>query len=221
MIRTPMIQQLGTYMIRRIIKTKLTHLLILIAYRFNRTLVVGEKNIKNIDSFVLVTWHGKCLGVMEHFRKRNYHVLISQSRDGDIISDISKKFGYKLFRGSSNRGGKEAMKKMYEFFSLNPTGKLIITPDGPTGPEHKVKPGAFLLAKKSKKPVVPVIVDVKRSWKFKNWHTFYLSKPFSKMRVVYGKPIYFNETDGSDFGIQKIESALHEADQIACQHERR
>ena len=113
------------------------------------------------------------------------------------------------------------MKKMYEFFSLNPTGKLIITPDGPTGPEHKVKPGAFLLAKKSKKPVVPVIVDVKRSWKFKNWHTFYLSKPFSKMRVVYGKPIYFNETDGSDFGIQKIESALHETDQIACQHERR
>ena len=66
-------------------------------------------NINNINSFILVTWHGKCLGVMEHFRQRNYHVLISQSRDGDIISNISKKYGYSLFRGSSNRGGKEAM----------------------------------------------------------------------------------------------------------------
>ena len=179
-------------MIKDFIKTKLLHLIIFTSYRFNRTKVVGKKNIKNIDSFILVTWHGKCLGVMEHFRQRNYHVLISQSSDGNIISDISKKFGYKIFRGSSNRGGKKAMEKMYEFFELNPLGKLVITPDGPTGPEHKVKPGAFLLSKQSKRPVVPVIVDVKNSWRFKNWHTFHLSKPFSKMRVVFGKPLYLS-----------------------------
>ena len=159
-------------MIKFFIKTKLLHFLIFIAYRFNRTTIIGNENISNVNSFILVTWHGKCLGVMEHFRQRGYHVLISQSRDGDIISNISKKFGYNLFRGSSNRGGKEAMEKMYQFFSLNPSGKLVITPDGPTGPEHKVKPGAFQLAQNSQRPVVPVIVDVKKSWKFKNWHTF-------------------------------------------------
>ena len=136
-------------MIKTFLKTKIIHLIIVLSYRFNRIEIVGENNIKGIDSFILVTWHGKCLGVMEHFRQRNYHVLISQSRDGDIISNISKKFGYNLFRGSSNRGGKEAMEKMYQFFSLNPSGKLVITPDGPTGPEHKVKPGAFQLAQNS------------------------------------------------------------------------
>ena len=206
-------------MIKSFIKTKLLHFLIFIAYRFNKTKIVGEENINNINSFILVTWHGKCLGVMEHFRQRNYHVLISQSRDGDIISNISKKYGYSLFRGSSNRGGKEAMGKMYEFFSLNPSGKLIITPDGPTGPEHKVKPGAFLLAKKSLHPIVPVIVDVKNSWKFKNWHTFYFSKPFSKMRVVYGKPLYFDKNESLEAGIEKIEKALHKIDKIASKHE--
>ena len=162
-----MIQQQNTFMINFFIKTKLLHFLIFIAYRFNRTTIIGNENISNVNSFILVTWHGKCLGVMEHFRQRGYHVLISQSRDGDIISNISKKFGYNLFRGSSNRGGKEAMEKMYQFFSLNPSGKLVITPDGPTGPEHKVKPGAFQLAQNSRRPVVPVIVDVKKSWKFK------------------------------------------------------
>ena len=187
-----MIQQQNTFMINFFIKTKLLHFLIFIAYRFNRTTIIGNENISNVNSFILVTWHGKCLGVMEHFRQRGYHVLISQSRDGDIISNISKKFGYNLFRGSSNRGGKEAMEKMYQFFSLNPSGKLVITPDGPTGPEHKVKPGAFQLAQNSQRPVVPVIVDVKKSWKFKNWHTFYFSKPFSKMRVVIGQPLYLS-----------------------------
>ena len=206
-------------MIRTFIKTKLLHFLIFLAYRFNRTTITGGENINNINSFILVTWHGKCLGVMEHFRQRNYHVLISQSRDGDIISDISKNFGYNLFRGSSNRGGKEAMEKMYQFFSLNPSGKLVITPDGPTGPEHKVKPGAFLLAKNSLRPIVPVIVDAKNSWKFKNWHTFYFSKPFSKMRVVIGEPLYFEENEGVDSGVQKIEDALKIVDKIASSHE--
>ena len=108
-----MIQQQDIFMIKFFIKTKLLHFLIFIAYRFNRTTIIGNENISNVNSFILVTWHGKCLGVMEHFRQRGYHVLISQSRDGDIISNISKKFGYNLFRGSSNRGGKEAMEKMY------------------------------------------------------------------------------------------------------------
>ena len=206
-------------MIRTFIKTKLLHFLIFLAYRFNRTTITCGENINNINSFILVTWHGKCLGVMEHFRQRNYHVLISQSRDGDIISDISKNFGYNLFRGSSNRGGKEAMEKMYQFFSLNPSGKLVITPDGPTGPEHKVKPGAFLLAKNSLRPIVPVIVDAKNSWRFKNWHTFYFSKPFSKMHVVIGEPLYFEEDEGVDSGVQKIEDALKIVDKIASSHE--
>ena len=206
-------------MIKTFLKTKIIHLIIVLSYRFNRVEIVGENNIRGIDSFILVTWHGKCLGVMEHFRQRNYHVLISQSRDGDIISNISKKFGYNLFRGSSNRGGKEAMEKMYQFFSLNPSGKLVITPDGPTGPEHKVKPGAFQLAQNSQRPVVPVIVDVKKSWKFKNWHTFYLSKPFSKMRVVFGEPLYFNKNESIEIGTQKIEGALNKVDRVARDHE--
>ena len=73
-------------MIKTFLKTKIIHLIIVLSYRFNRVEIVGENNIRGIDSFILVTWHGKCLGVMEHFRQRNYHVLISQSRDGDIIS---------------------------------------------------------------------------------------------------------------------------------------
>jgi lysophospholipid acyltransferase (LPLAT)-like uncharacterized protein len=111
------------------------------------------------------------------------------------------------------------MKKMYQFFSLNPSGKLVITPDGPTGPEHKVKPGALQLAQNSQRPVVPVIVDVKKSWKFKNWHTFYLSKPFSKMRVVFGEPLYFNKNESIEIGTQKIEDALNKVDRVARDHE--
>ena len=103
---------------------------------------------------------------------------------------------------------KELTKIHEEFFRENTDAKIIITPDGPTGPEHKVKPGALILSQNSNRPIVPMIVDVKNSWKFKNWHTFYLSKPFSKMRVVFGEPLYFNKNESVETGTQKIDCTV-------------
>ena len=206
-------------MIKTFFKAKILYLIILLSYRFNKTKVIGESNIKSLDSFILVSWHGKVLGLMEHMKHKGYFALVSQSRDGELITRIAKNFGYNFFRGSSKKGGKEAIKNMDKFFRENTNAKIIITPDGATGPEHKVKPGALILAQNSGRPIIPMIVDVKNSWKFKNWHTFYLSKPFSKMRVVFGEPLYFNKDEGVATGTQKIEDALKKVDKVASSHE--
>ena len=218
-MKIPTLPLRATYMIKTFLKAKILYLIVLLSYRFNKTKVVGESNIEGLDSFILVSWHGKVLGLMEHMKHKGYFALVSQSRDGELITRIAKNFGYNFFRGSSNKGGKEAIKNMDNFFRENTNAKIIITPDGPTGPEHKVKPGALILAQNSGRPIIPLIVDVKNSWKFKNWHTFYLSKPFSKMRVVFGEPLYFNKDEGVETGTQKIEGALKKVDRVASSHE--
>ena len=218
-MKTPTLPLRAIYMIKTFLKAKILYLIVLLSYRFNRTKVVGESNIEGLDSFILVSWHGKVLGLMEHMKHKGYFALVSQSRDGELITRIAKNFGYNFFRGSSNKGGKEAIKNMGNFFRENTNAKIIITPDGPTGPEHKVKPGALILAQNSGRPIIPMIVDVKNSWKFKNWHTFYLSKPFSKMRVVFGRPLYFNKDEGIETGTKKIEDALKKVDKVASSHE--
>ena len=218
-MKTPTLPLRAIYMIKTFLKAKILYLIVLLSYRFNRTKVVGESNIEGLDSFILVSWHGKVLGLMEHMKHKGYFALVSQSKDGELITKIAKNFGYNFFRGSSNKGGKEAIKNMDNFFRENTNAKIIITPDGPTGPEHKVKPGALILAQNSGRPIIPMIVDVKNSWKFKNWHTFYLSKPFSKMRVVFGRPLYFNKDEGIETGTKKIEDALKKVDKVASSHE--
>jgi len=65
---------------------------------------------------------------------------------------------------------------------------------------------------------VPVIVDLGSSWKFKNWHTFYLSRPFSKMRVVIGKPLYFDQNFNIEEGLKIIEDELKATDMEASKH---
>ncbi len=75
------------------------------------------------------------------------------------------------------------------------------------------------MAKDSGRPIVPIIVDIKKSWKFKNWHTFYIGKPFSKMKVVIGKPLCFDKNEGVEVGTKKIEQSLNEINRIAGNHE--
>ena len=106
--------------------------------------------------------------------------LVSQSRDGELITRIAKNFGYNFFRGSSNKGGKEAIKNIGDFFEENIDAKIIITPDGPTGPEHKVKPGALILSQNSGRPIIPMIVDVKKAGSLKTGIPFISVNHFPK-----------------------------------------
>jgi len=98
-------------MIKTFLKTKIIHLIIVLSYRFNRVEIVGENNIKGIDSFILVSWHGKVLGLMEHLKHKEYFALVSQSRDGDLIADIAKKFGYNPKRIVAKKGGRMKAKR--------------------------------------------------------------------------------------------------------------
>lgn len=200
------------------IKIFVLKLVVNFLYGFNRWEVVGKENIQNLieknRSFILVTWHGKLLATLKYFSNKNYIALASQSKDGDLIVDVGIKMGFKFIRGSSSRGGSEAYKNMIKLLK-KPSTQLIITPDGPTGPEHVPKPGAVRLARASGVPIIPVIGHVSKSWTFKNWHTFYISKPFSKKKMVIGEPLYFNKEQPMDTCLDIVKNSLFLTDKKA------
>ncbi|OUW79560.1 MAG: hypothetical protein CBD77_02515 [bacterium TMED217] len=200
------------------IKTIVLKLLIQFLYGFNRWSVLGEENIQSLieknRSFILVTWHGKVLSVFKYFSRKNYIGLASKSGDGSLIVDVGEKMGYRFVRGSSGKGGSEAYQNMVDLLK-NPSTQLIITPDGPTGPEHVPKPGAVRLARESGVPVIPVVGHTSRSWILKNWHTFYISKPFSKIKLVIGQPIYFTKEQKVEECLDVLKKALTSTDKEA------
>ncbi|MDB3883329.1 lysophospholipid acyltransferase family protein [Candidatus Marinimicrobia bacterium] len=200
------------------IKTFVVKLIIQFLYGFNKWEILGEENITSLvdknQSFILVTWHGKVLSVFKYFANKNYIGLASKSKDGSLIADVAIKMGYKLVRGSSGKGGSEAYQEMVALLK-NPSVRLIITPDGPTGPEHIPKAGAVRLARESGVPIIPVIGHVAKSWKFKNWHTFYVSKPFSKTKLVIGSPLYFNKEQSIDECLGVVKESLMLTDEMA------
>ncbi len=156
-----------------------------------RKTIRGEKTYirlrKNQKPVIIILWHGRILFASYFFKDRNITALVSPSRDGEIISHILLRWGYKLLRGSSSHSVVNEWKKMKRLMEKG--GQLIIVADGPKGPAEKMKPGAVKLAQETGAYLVPFSYSAKNKKHLKSWDRFLLFYPFTKLIAVYGKPI--------------------------------
>lgn len=136
--------------------------------------------------FILACWHGQLLPHLWANRHRDLCAMVSQHGDGEIIFRVIEQWGYRGVRGSSSRGGKEALLAMVA--ELQRGSSFAITPDGPRGPAGVPQPGVLIAAVRAQVPIIPLHSDVSRSWHMGSWDRFQLPKPFARIRVTYGDP---------------------------------
>ena len=101
---------------------------------------------------VFIFWHSKMLAGWWLFRNNNSSALVSQSKDGEVLSNILIKWGYEVIRGSSSKGSKDALNKI--ILSAKNNKPVVITPDGPRGPVFAIKNGALIVSKECSMPVI-------------------------------------------------------------------
>ena len=135
---------------------------------------------------IFAFWHARMLALAFTHRDRNAAVLVSRSRDGEIITRVIEHLGFVAARGSSTRGGEEGALDMLQ--RAGEERMIAITPDGPRGPAERVKPGLAWLAGRSGRAVVPVAAAASRSWVLRSWDGFRIPKPFAHVCVAYGAP---------------------------------
>ena len=136
---------------------------------------------------IFVLWHQKVLAFAYTHAHFGGRVLISQSRDGEIIARVAARLGFLPIRGSSRRGGGEAVRAL--LMEADSRCDFGITPDGPVGPPRLFKMGAIYLASQSGLPIVPITVTYHRFWQFKSWDRFQFPWPFTWGVIHTGAPI--------------------------------
>lgn len=174
-----------------------------------RVQVVNEKKwqdlLKQDKTILLCAWHQQFFAAIRHFKtyeKLNPGLMISQSRDGDLISGVANRSGWHTPRGSSSRGGKLALGSMIRHLSTYRFGAHIL--DGPTGPVGRVKAGVIKMALETGALVVPFYVNADRAWFFNSWDRFMLPKPFSRVTLTFGTEINYRPgRTRSDFEAQR------------------
>lgn len=143
---------------------------------------------------IYTTWHGRMLVPLFCRKNRGVYVLVSQHRDGELVTATVLASGNKTVRGSTTRGGARALVKLIRIVKNG--SKISITPDGPKGPRFHMQTGLVYVAAKSGVPVVPVSASVSRAFYFKSWDTFQFPLPFAKAVFIIGEP--YNVTGGLD-----------------------
>jgi Kdo2-lipid IVA 3' secondary acyltransferase len=151
-----------------------------------------ENLTKSGKSFIIIFWHGEMLMGWFYHRNKRYSCLVSMSRDGDILAEILTLWNYRVIRGSSSRGGKEARGMMEE--EVRSGNVLVVTPDGPRGPRYEMKMGAVRTAQKTSAPLLPVRFIVNRSYILESWDRFEIPIPFARIIIRYLEPLIIDRT---------------------------
>jgi lysophospholipid acyltransferase (LPLAT)-like uncharacterized protein len=165
-------------------------------------------HLKDGGSAVLCVSHQHffvCIKAFKRYRKYNIAGIISKSSDGDVLAAVTEFNGYTTVRGSSSRGGKEAMELMIEHLSNNNSMCAHAT-DGPKGPLGIVKPGSIRIAQQSGAVIFPVAATGSSAWNIGTWDKNLIPKPFSKITIKYKEKITTDliKTD-EDFEAKRIQ----------------
>ncbi|MBN1293843.1 MAG: lysophospholipid acyltransferase family protein [Candidatus Latescibacteria bacterium] len=169
---------------------------------------------------IYAIWHGRMLIPLYCRRNRGVYIIVSQHRDGELVTATVHASGNSTVRGSSTRGGGRAL---VELIKLAKKGeKIAITPDGPKGPRWSMQPGIIYLAAKSGVPIVPITASARHAYYFKSWDSFQLPLPFSKTVLKIGKPYVVTgglDEENIEFHRARLEEQLisltREADTLA------
>ena len=159
----------------------------------DRAGILGKPVTKN---YIGAIWHNRLLIfpliLRRFFPNRRGAALISASRDGDLLTDAIRHFGYEVIRGSSSRLGASAILQLTE--ELASGRDVVITPDGPRGPAYELDPGIVFLAQKSGASVLPMNLEYSRCWRLGSWDRFIIPQPFSKVRVLISQAHHVEPT---------------------------
>jgi|LSQX01.3.fsa_nt_gb lysophospholipid acyltransferase (LPLAT)-like uncharacterized protein len=135
----------------------------------------------------MAIWHEAMAVAGCYYGGHDYTTMTSQSYDGEFAARVIKRWRIGAARGSSSRGGSDALSTMYEAAQhARITG---FTLDGPQGPRYVAKPGMSVLSARTGLPVVPNIFAFEKAWRLNSWDRFPIQKPFSRIYCVYGEAV--------------------------------
>jgi hypothetical protein len=153
-------------------------------------------------------WHRAVFVSAWLWRKLDIAVMVSRSFDGEYIARTIEKLGFIAVRGSSSRGGAQALLGIKTQLEQGRT--VAFTIDGPRGPKYVAKPGPVLLSRASERPMAAFYVAIEDAWVLKTWDEMVIPKPFSKALARFSRKMQV-PPDADEMRMEKFHRELQAA----------
>jgi lysophospholipid acyltransferase (LPLAT)-like uncharacterized protein len=161
---------------------------------------------------IALMWHGRipmCLSVAPQWWRKRTKILVSPSADGEFIAKALHISRFGSIRASSAKKGdgakaRQAVAAIREAVSWVAEGNaLVISPDGPRGPNEVMAPGAVQIARRSGAPVYLMGMAAAPALRAKSWDKAMIALPFGRGSVVWEGPLHV-PADADDAAIDAL-----------------
>lgn len=149
---------------------------------------------------IALFWHGRiplCLATAPQWWRKRTKCLISPSADGEFIARALDMSGFPAIRISSAKPGDTAKMRQAVAGIRDATqwvkggGALVVTPDGPRGPNEVIAAGSLQIARRSGQPVFLMGIAAHPAWQLAStWDQVMFAAPFGRGAVVWDGPLY-------------------------------
>ncbi len=183
-----------------------------LVYRTTRWMTVQPPSTTDLIAkglpFIACFWHGRMVLMRAAIPPdASIHILISQHRDGVLISRAAAQLGVHTVTGSSKSGGAAALRTIQRL--LDDGQCVAVTPDGPRGPRMRAKTGAIKAAQISGAAILPLSGAVSRRRIVGSWDRFCLALPFGRGVIFWGEPIHV-PAKADDAELERLRLVLEE-----------
>lgn len=147
---------------------------------------------------VALFWHGRiplCLATAPQWWRKRTRCLVSPSADGEFIARALEMSGFPAIRVSSAKKGdaqkaRQAVAAIREAVQwVKDGGALVVTPDGPRGPNELIAAGSLQIARRSGQPVFLMGIAATPALRLDTWDKVTFAAPFGRGAVVWEGPL--------------------------------
>jgi lysophospholipid acyltransferase (LPLAT)-like uncharacterized protein len=181
----------------------------------HENLACVEPVLTGSSGAIALFWHGRiplCLATAPQWWRKNTRAFVSPSSDGEFIAQALAMSGFPAIRISSAKKGDSA-KARQAVAALRAAvtwveggGALVVTPDGPRGPNEVIAPGALQIAKRSGQPVFLMGIAAHPAVQIATWDKVMFALPFGRGSVVWEGPLTV-PADADEAAIQALVEA--------------
>ena len=149
---------------------------------------------------IALFWHGRIplgLAPTPQWGRKRTKCLISPSADGEFVARALAMSGFGAIRASSAKPGdaakaRQAVGAIREAVAwVKGGGALVISPDGPRGPNEVIAAGSLQIARRSGQPVFLMGIAVHPAWQSRtSWDRVMFALPFGRGAVVWEGPLH-------------------------------
>lgn len=142
------------------------------------------------ENIIFGSWHGRgmLLPALYHFLfgYDKLSMMVSQSKDGDILASYFNLLNVECVRGSAHKGGVGALKNLLKITKSGRDTAMAL--DGSRGPRQRIEPGMVLISQRTGIPIIPLAVSAKFSYRASSWDRCMIILPFATVHIVFGTP---------------------------------